>query len=325
MFKICSEIRNEDLEMRQVFAKVMDELASQDERVVYLDADIINSIKMVDFAKKYPDRTINCGIQEANMIGVAAGMSATGLIPFTHTFAPFASRRVMDQVFISCAYAKLNVRIVGSDPGLTAGGNGGTHIPLEDIGMMRCIPTITIIEPTDSIVLEDMLRQTKDKYGVFYIRLSRKKAEKIYEEESKFEIGKANELRSGKDATIISSGICVADACRVADKLAKDGIHVRVLDMFTIKPIDEEAVVKAAKETGAILTVENHNIINGLGSAVSEVVSEKAPCYIKRLGAPDRFGEVGTVPYLKELYQMTEDDIEKAVRELIVKKNKNQD
>ena len=171
MFKICKDIKNEELEMRQVFATVMDGLASEDERVVYLDADIINSIKMVEFSKKFPERTVNCGIQEANMIGVAAGMSATGLIPFTHTFAPFTTRRVMDQVFISCAYAKLNVRIIGSDPGLTAGGNGGTHIPLEDIGMMRCVPTVTIIEPTDSIVLSDMLRQKICmEYSIFVYR-----------------------------------------------------------------------------------------------------------------------------------------------------------
>ena len=179
MFKICKEIKNEELEMRQVFAKVMEELASKDDRVVYLDGDIMNSIRMVEFSKKYPERTINCGIQEANMIGVAAGLSATGLIPFAHTFAPFASRRVMDQVFVSCAYAKLNVRIIGSDPGITAGSNGGTHMPLEDIGMMRCVPNVTIIEPTDSNVLADMLRQTKDMYGVFYIRLSRKRLNKF--------------------------------------------------------------------------------------------------------------------------------------------------
>lgn len=317
MFEICKEIKSEELEMRQVFAKVMDELASKDNRVVYLDADIMNSIKMVEFSKKYPDRTINCGIQEANMIGVAAGLSATGLIPFAHTFAPFASRRVMDQVFVSCAYAKLNVRIIGSDPGITAGSNGGTHMPLEDIGMMRCIPNITIIEPTDSNVLADMLRQTKDMYGVFYIRLSRKKAEQIYKHNSTFTIGKANLLRDGNDATIIASGICVADACRVADKLAKEGLNIRVLDMFTIKPIDNEAIIQASKETGAIVTIENHNVINGLGSAVSEVLSENAPCLLKRLGSQDQFGEVGDVSYLKDTFKMSEDDIEKALRELI--------
>ncbi len=317
MFEICKEIKNEELEMRQVFAKVMDELASKDDRVVYLDADIMNSIKMVEFSKKYPDRTINCGIQEANMIGVAAGLSATGLIPFAHTFAPFASRRVMDQVFVSCAYAKLNVRIIGSDPGITAGSNGGTHMPLEDIGMMRCVPGVTIIEPTDSNVLADMLRQTKDMYGVFYIRLSRKKAEQIYMPNSTFEIGKANLLRQGNDATIIASGICVADACRVADMLAKENVNVRVLDMFTIKPIDKDAIIKASKETGAIITIENHNVINGLGSAVSEVLSENAPCLLRRLGSPDQFGEVGNVSYLKDTFKMSEEDIEKAVRELI--------
>lgn len=320
MYSICKEIKNEEKEMREVFASVMDQLASQDKRVIYLDADIMNSIKMVGFSKKHPEQTINCGIQEANMIGVAAGISATGLIPFTHTFAPFATRRAMDQVFVSCAYAKLNVRIIGSDPGLTAGSNGGTHIPLEDIGAMRCIPTMTIIEPTDSIVLEDMLKQTKDKYGVFYIRLSRKKAEQIYEHNSTFEIGKANLLREGNDATIIASGICVADALRVSDKLAKQGLSVRVLDMFTIKPIDKEAIIKASKETKAIVTVENHNIINGLGSAVSEVLSENAPCLLKRLGSPDQFGEVGSVPYLKDLYKMNEKDIENAVLDLINKK-----
>ena len=156
---------------------------------------------------------------------------------------------------------------------------------------------------------------------VFYIRLSRKKAEQIYMSGSTFEIGKANTLREGSDATIIASGICVADACRVADKLADEGIHVRVLDMFTIKPIDKEAIIKASKETGAIVTVENHNIMNGLGSAVSEVLSEEAPCRMKRLGAPDCFGEVGTVPFLKEKYHMAEKDIEEAVKSLVSKKD----
>ena len=165
-----------------------------------------------------------------------------------------------------------------------------------------------------------MLRQTKDMYGVFYIRLSRKKAEQIYMLNSTFEIGKANLLREGKDVTIIASGICVADACRVCDKLAKEGINVRVLDMFTIKPIDKEAIIRASKETGAIVTIENHNVINGLGSAVSEVLSENAPCLLKRLGSKDRFGEVGSVPYLKETFKMSESDIENAVRELIDKK-----
>lgn len=320
MYKVCSDIQTEQDEMRFAFGQVMDELATKDNRVIYLDADIINSIKMVDFAKKYPDRTINCGVQEANMIGVAAGISDTGLIPYAHTFAPFATRRVMDQVFVSCAYAKLNVRIIGSDPGITAGVNGGTHIPLEDIGMMRGVPQVTIIEPTDSIVLKDMLVQTKDLYGVFYIRLSRKKSKKIYENNSVFEIGKANVIAQGDDATIIANGICVADAIEAVAILKKEDIHVRILDMFTIKPIDKEAIINAAIETGAIVSVENHNIINGLGSAIAEVLVENTPVPMIRLGARDQFGEVGDVDYLKGKFKMEVKDIVDAVKIVIRKK-----
>jgi transketolase len=320
MYKVCSDIQTEQEEMRFAFGQVMDELATKDNRVIYLDADIINSIKMVDFAKKYPDRTINCGVQEANMIGVAAGISDTGLIPYAHTFAPFATRRVMDQVFVSCAYAKLNVRIIGSDPGITAGVNGGTHIPLEDIGMMRGVPQVTIIEPTDSIVLKDMLVQTKDLYGVFYIRLSRKKSKKIYEDNSVFEIGKANVIAQGNDATIIANGICVADAIEAAAILKKEDIHVRILDMFTIKPIDKEAIINAANETGAIVSVENHNIINGLGSAIAEVLVENTPVPMIRLGARDQFGEVGDMDYLKGKFKMEVKDIVDAVKTVMSKK-----
>lgn len=320
MYRICEEIKPEEKEMREVFAQVMDELTRSDSRVVYLDADIINSIKMTAFSKKYPQRTINCGIQEANMIGVAAGISETGLIPFAHTFAPFATRRVMDQIFVSVAYANLNVRIIGSDPGITAGSNGGTHIPFEDMGMMRCIPNATILEPADSIVLADMLRQTKDLYGLYYIRLSRKKSEQIYQEGSTFTIGKSNLLREGNDVTVIASGICVADACKAADELLQEGIKARVIDMFTIKPIDREAIILAAKETEAIVTIENHNIMNGLGSAVAEVMCEEAPACLVRLGAQDRFGEVGTVDYLKKVLHMSVEDIKDAARKAIAKK-----
>ena len=320
MFECCSVIQTEEKEMREVFAEVMEQLALADPRVIYLDCDIINSIKMTNFAQTHPEHTINCGIQENNMIGVAAGLSETGLIPFAHTFAPFATRRVMDQVFVSCAYAKLNVRIIGSDPGITAGSNGGTHMPLEDIAVMRSIPTVTVIEPTDSIVLADMLRQTKDLFGVYYLRLSRKKSEQIYQPGSTFEIGKANCLREGTDLTLIASGICTADAWRAAQLLAEEGIQARVLDMFTIKPIDREAIVRASRETRAIITIENHNILNGLGSAVAEVLAEEAPCRMIRMGAQDRFGEVGTLPYLKQVFHMTVEDILAQARKIIALK-----
>lgn len=320
MYQVEEKIVPEAQEMRAVFAKVMDDMAQKDSRVIYMDCDLMNSIGMAKYWKENPDRAINCGIQEANMIGAAAGMSATGLIPFTHTFGTFATRRVMDQVFVSAAYAGLNVKIIGSDPGITATLNGGTHMPLEDIGMMRCVPEITIVEPADSIMLEDLLRQAKDTYGVFYIRLSRKISEKIYKDGSTFEIGKAAKLREGKDATIFATGICVAEALKAADLLAAEGIEVTVSNMFTIKPVDKDAIIEAAKETGAVVTAENHNIVNGLGSAVAEVLAENICCPLERIGAKDRFGEVGDMNYLKKAMQMTAEDIAAAVKRVIARK-----
>ena len=318
--RIIGEIKNEEKEMRAVFAEVMDDLASKDDRVIYFDADLMNSIGMVGFSQKHPDRTFNCGIQEANMIGAAAGASAVGMIPFVHSFGCFATRRVFDQIYISAAYAKLNIRIIGSDPGVTAAFNGGTHMPLEDMGIIRGIPDVTVIEPTDSIMLEDIVRQTKDEFGVFYIRLSRKKAESIYEPESTFDIGKAVELRDGSDVTIIATGIMVAEALRAADILENEGISARVLDMFTVKPIDTAAIKKAAEETGAIVTAENHNIINGLGSAVAEALVESKPVPMERVGVKDHFGEVGSTEYLKEKFHMTSADIVCAAKRVVDRK-----
>lgn len=315
------KINAEKQEMRAVFAKVIDEMAKEDDRVIYMDCDLMNSIGMAKYWKEHPDKAINCGIQEANMIGAAAGMSATGLIPFTHTFGTFATRRVMDQVYVSAAYAGLNVKIIGSDPGITATLNGGTHMPLEDIGMMRCVPEVTIVEPTDCAMLADILRKAKDTYGVFYIRLSRKKADKIYKDGSEFEIGKAAKIREGKDATIFATGICVSEALKAAELLEKEGIQAAVSNMFTIKPIDKEAVIQAAKETGAIVTAENHNIINGLGSAVAEVLAENVCCPMERIGAKDRFGEVGNMEYLKKTMGMTAEDIAEAAKRTIARKN----
>ena len=322
MVKLEQQVQEEAQEMRAVFAETMEELVAQDDRVVYLDADIINSIGMMKFWQAHPDKTIDCGIQEANMIGMAAGMSATGLIPFAHTFGPFASRRVMDQVFMSAAYAQLNVRIIGSDPGVTASLNGGTHMPFEDMGMMRCIPQVTILEPTDSVMLADLMRQTKDRYGVFYIRLSRKKSEKIYQDGSTFEIGKAVKLRDGSDVTIFATGIEVAEALRAADLLAAEHISTGVSNMFTIKPIDVQAIVDAANSSGAIVTAENHNVINGLGSAVAEVLGDHAGCPLERVGVLDRFGEVGDVNYLKKTLHLTAADIADAAKRAIARKGK---
>ena len=317
---VKQELHQEAREMRAVFADVMEELLAQDERVVYLDCDLMNSIGMTGFWKKHPKNAINCGIQEANMIGMAAGMSATGMIPYVHTFGPFATRRVMDQVFLSAAYGKNNVRIIGSDPGVTAELNGGTHMPFEDMGLMRCIPEVTILEPTDSVMLADLLRQTKDLFGVFYLRLSRKKVMKIYEDGSAFQIGKAVKLREGSDLTIFATGISVADALTASDLLAEEGIHAAVSNLFTLKPIDCTAIVEAARETGAIVTAENHSVIGGLGSAVAEVLSEQACCPLERVGVLDRFGEVGPMPYLKETMHITAQDIAAAAKRAVARK-----
>lgn len=310
----------EEVEMRKVYADTLMELAGRDPRIVILDADLMNSIGTVPFGRKYPRRTINCGIQEANMIGTAAGMSATGLIPFTHTFGCFASRRVADQVFMSCAYAELNVKMIGSDPGITAAYNGGTHMALEDLAIMRNIPNITILEPVDSVMFASVLRTAACTHGNFYIRLLRKKAVKVYEEGSDFQIGKAVTLREGSDVAVFASGICVPDAMKAAEILKAQGISAHVVNPFTIKPIDTEGITEAVKRTGAAVTVENHNIIGGLGSAVAEVMAEHCPAPMERVGVRDTFGEVGPVDYLKERFHMTPEDIAAAAIRVVKRK-----
>ena len=322
MFKLVDTILPETKEMRKVFCETMMEMAKEDPSVVYFDCDVMNSIGMVPFAKEYPDRAVNCGIQEANMVVAAAGASATGLKPFTHTFGPFAARRVIDQVYISAAYAGLNVRMLGSDEGISAAYNGGTHMPIEDVGLMRTIPNITVLDATDTAMFRDRLRQTKDMYGVFYIRFPRAITPKIYEDGSTFEIGKAARLREGNDVTIFCSGILVADALRAADMLAAEGISAAVSNIFTLKPIDRDAIIEAARNTGAIVTAENATVINGLGSAVCDVLAETIPTPVEKIGVPDRFGEVGSIDYLKRIFHMTAEDIVGAATRAIARKTR---
>lgn len=321
MSAIVTENRvKEAKEMRAVYCETLMELAEENKDIVVLDADLMSSMGVAKFAKEYPDRTFNVGIQEANMIGVAAGLSATGKVPFAHSFGPFATRRCFDQLFLSVGYAKNNVRVIGSDPGVTAAYNGGTHMPFEDMGIVRNIPTATILEPVDSTMLKDIMKQTAKLEGLFYIRLLRKNAIKVYEDGSTFEIGKGVTLKEGKDVTIIATGIMVDDALKAAESLEKVGVSARVVNIFTLKPIDSELIVKCAKETGALVTVENHSVINGLGSAVSEVVVENLPVPVERVGVKDRFGQVGPVDYLKETYGLTADDICRCVQKVIGRK-----
>ena len=288
----------ESMAMRDAYVEALMKAAEENDRVLAVDADLSRAINLGRFIEKYPGQMINCGVQEANMYGVSAGLSVMGFIPYAHTFACFASRRAFDQIFLSCAYAKLNVRVVGSDPGVTAIYNGGTHNALEDLSLFRVVPGMTIIEPSDTTMMKDLVYQTASLYGMFYIRLIRIAMPKLYEEGSTFTIGKAVQLREGKDVTIIATGICTNEALKAAKELEQEGISARVLNMFTIKPIDREAIIAAAEETGAIVTAENHNFINGLGAAVAEVLVENCPIPMERVGVHDSFGEVGPYDYL---------------------------
>lgn len=302
-------IQMEDRMMRDAYCSTMLRLAEQDARVVVLDADLATPIGIQPFAKAYPQRFFNCGIQETNMVGVAAGLSATGAIPYAHTFAAFAARRCMDQLFVSAAYARLNVRLIGSDPGITALYNGGTHMGLEDMGVLMGIPGITLLEPTDSAMLEDLLATVKDEYGIFYIRMNRKNAAHIYQPGSHFTIGKGVTLREGSDITLISSGIMVAESLRAAELLAAKGISARVVNLFTWKPLDEELILRCARETGAIVTAENHQLSSGLGRSVAALVGEHHPVPMGYVGIREQFGEVGDIGYLMQRFGLTAQDI----------------
>ena len=320
MFKVNAELKTSETLMRDAYCGALMELAEKDRRIVALDADLVSSSGMKPFFKAYPERAIQCGIAEANMIGVAAGLSLTGKVPFCHSFGPFASRRVCDQIFISAAYAKLNVRIIGSDPGVTAAYNGGTHMPFEDMAVLRGIPEITLIEPCDPVQLADVTRQLTDVYGVYYIRMVRKSATAVYAPGSTFEIGKGNLLRAGTDVTVFASGIMVAEALKAADLLAEEGVSARVVDLFTWKPIDTELIAKCAEETGAFVTAENHNVYGGLGSAVAEAAAKTVPVPIEMVGTDDRFGQVGTEAFLRNEYRLTAERIAEAAKKAIERK-----
>ena len=307
-------------ELRKEFCETLIAMAGEDERVVVLDADLMNAGGTKPFREAFPERTFDCGVQEANMIGVAAGLSSRGFIPFAHTFGPFASRRACDQIFMSCAYAGQNVKVVGSDPGITAALNGGTHMPFEDLGIMSTIPEMTVADPCDLVSIGKIVRLAKDTYGTWYIRLHRKTAPTVYDAETDFAVGKANLLRDGSDVTVIAMGYMVAEALKAADIQAGEGISTRVLDMWCLKPLDTDAVIEAAKKTGAIVTAENHKVRNGLGSAVASTLALNCPAPLEMVGVQDEFGEVGPVPYLAERFKLTAGEIVEKARKAIHRK-----
>lgn len=321
MIRIAEKHEVESGVMRDVYCKTMIEMAQADPRVAVVEADLASPIGIMPFAKEFPDRFFDCGIQENNMVGIAAGMSAAGMVPFAHTFGAFAARRCLDQLFVSACFAQLNMKMVGSDPGITALYNGGTHMALEDMGALMGIPNITLIEPTDSAMLKDILQTVKDTYGIFYIRMNRKNAVHIYEDGSHFEVGKGIVLREGNDLTIVTSGILVAESLKAADMLAEQGISAQVVNMFTWKPLDRELLVQCAEKTGAVLVAENHQIASGLGNCVARVLSEEHPVPMSFIGAKDRFGEVGDMNYLLNTFEMSAECIAVKASELVHKKN----
>lgn len=306
--------------LRDVFCQSLIDLAERDDRIVMLDADLMGALGGKSFAQRFPERTFNCGIAEANMAGVAAGLGLNGFVPFIHTFGTFASRRIHDQVFLSGAYAGSNMKILGSDPGVTAAHNGGTHMPFEDIALMRVIPGMTVVEVSDTSMLRNLMPKFAASRGMLYLRMARKISHQLYEQGSDFTIGKAVQLRDGPDASVFAIGYCVHQALAAADMLAKEGIETSVYDMFTVKPIDVETLVDAAGKTGAVVTAENHNIIGGLGGAVAEVLAEKCPVPVVRTGIRDHFGEVGSVEYLAEKFAITAPAIAANVRKAVALK-----
>jgi len=314
------ELRNRQL--RDIYVDLLLHYTELHPEIVLVEADLMKALKTTIFNEKFPNRVINVGVAEANMIGVAAGLSNMGKIPFTHTFTPFATRRVFDQVMLSVAYSKLNVKMVGSDPGVMAMLNGGTHMSFEDVGIMRNIPTMTIFEPVDGVQLAAMLPQIINHYGPMYIRLLRQDFDPIFADDQVFELGKATPIIEGSDISIFATGIMVKEAMDAQKILMEKGISASVINIHTVKPLDVEAIIKEAKKTKAVVTAENHNIINGLGSAVAEVLAENCPTVMERVGVKDQFGEVGDKAYLMERFGLKAHHIVDAALRVLDRKSK---
>lgn len=294
--------------IRDAYGQAIAEL-SKNEKVVVLDADLGKATKTVDFKNVCPERFFDMGIAEQDMIGTAAGLAVSGKIPFASTFAIFAAGRAFEQIRNSVCYPKLNVKIAATHAGITVGPDGGTHQAIEDIAIMRSLPNMVVLNPADDVETRAMIKVAAEYYGPVYIRLSRMPVPTIHEEDFKFEIGKGEVLKEGNDVAIIATGIMTEKALEAAEKLKAEGINATVINMATIKPLDKELVLKVAKETGKILTVEEHNVIGGLGSAVAEVLSQELPTKIKIMGVKDVFGQSGTPEDLLENYGLTVEDI----------------
>jgi transketolase len=306
-----------DMEMRVVYARTLKELIERDPAVYCLEADLGKADASIpEISKRHPGNFINCGVQEANMIGVGAGLAKEGKIPFCATFTAFATRRCYDQITISVAYANNNVKIVGNSPGITQGPNGGTHMCFQDLSIMRAMPNMHVYSPADANELRSVMFYMAASKQPTYMQLVRLKMPKLFEEGAPFDPNQAKRLHEGKDVTLVATGFMTRFALDVARQLAKEGVTVDLLHYPSVKPFDAKTLIDSAKITGAVVTVENQNIIGGLGSAVCEVLSEHHPVRVKRLGIPDQFGEVADPDYLFNKHGFGPDHIGRACREL---------
>lgn len=304
------------MEMRAVYAACLAEMMEKDKHVCVLDADLSKASGTIKLYQQFPEQMFDCGVAEQNMASIAAGLSSYGFKPWIESFTPFATRRICDQIAISISYAKRNVKIVGTDPGISAQLNGGTHMSMEDIGVIRSIPGMVIFEPVDEVQLRAAMPVLNDYDGPVYMRLFRKEQPVIFNDDYKFDLFKADTIREGKDLTIFVSGMLTADVVEAAKLLTDEGIDAEVINVHTIKPIDRETVIASARKTGAVLTVENHNVIGGLQSAVLEALAaEKIP--VCAVGVEDRFGEVGKLPYLREVMGLTVENIVAGARKAL--------
>ena len=308
--------KDEKKATRQSFGEELANIGEKNEKIVVLDADLSSATKTNIFAKKFPNRFFDMGIAEQNMIGTAAGLATCNKIPFVSTFAMFAAGRAYDQIRNSICYPKLNVKICATHAGITVGEDGATHQMLEDISLMRTIPNMTVMCTSDDAQTKWAIREISEFEGPVYLRLCRLATPKIYENE-KFEIGKGIQLGEGTDATIIATGVVVSEAIEAMEKLKSKGINIRIVDMHTIKPIDKEIIIKSAKETKNIITIEDHNIIGGLGSAVCEVLAENYPKKVYKIGIKDEFGKSGKAEELLKYFKLDKDSITEFIEKII--------
>ncbi|NLY50872.1 MAG: transketolase family protein [Firmicutes bacterium] len=307
---------------REAYGEALVELGRECKDVVVLDADLSKSTKTASFAKIFPERFYNMGIAEANMMGTAAGLAAAGKIPFVSTFAVFATGRAFDQIRNSIAYPHLNVKICASHAGVTVGEDGGSHQSIEDISLMRSLPGMTVIVPADGPETKQAVRAAAELEGPVYIRLGRSGVPVLFDAEYEFVVGKAATLRQGEDVALLAGGIMVAEALEAARTLAEKGIRAQVINVSTIKPLDTEAVVAAARKTGAVVTCEEHSIIGGLGGAVAETLAEQCPVPLERVGVRDQFGQSGKPSELLAEYGLTAQHIVAAAERVLARKGK---